>query len=199
MAFIKVIAPEDADGALAKLYERLAPDGGQVDQVLQAHSLRPHTLTGHMALYKAVMHHPGNELPLWFLETLAVWTSIMNACAYCMDHHAAGLKRTLDDDERYYAIMDALTNGDWHEAFDNREQAMLSYARALALTPDRINRAVMEDMHEAEVDDGTILEVNQVVSYYCYVNRMVLGLGITAGDEELGLSPTDDADSWEHS
>jgi uncharacterized peroxidase-related enzyme len=198
MAFIKVIAPDDADGALADLYRRLAPDGGQIDQVMQAHSLRPHTLTGHMALYKAVMHHPGNQLPLWFLETLAIWTSIMNACGYCMDHHAAGLRRVLDDDGRYYAIMDALTNGVWRDAFDAREEAMLSYARALALTPDRINRAVMEDMHEAEIDDGTILEVNQVVSYFCYVNRVVLGLGITTGDESLGLSPTQAESDWEH-
>jgi uncharacterized peroxidase-related enzyme len=198
MAFIKVIAPQDAEGDLADLYRKIAPDGGQVDQVLQGHSLRPHTLVGHMALYKAVMHHPGNQLPQWMLETLAVWVSTMNACAYCVDHHSEGLKRVLDDDERYYAILDALFNGVWKDTFDAREQALLSYARALALTPDRINRMVLEDMHEAEVDDGTILEVNQVVSYYCYVNRMVLGLGITAGDEELGLSPDDD-EPWEHS
>ncbi len=198
MAFIRVIAPQDAEGELADLYEKIAPDGGQVDQVLQAHSLRPHTLAGHMALYKAVMHNPDNQMPPWLLETLAVWVSTMNACAYCVDHHSAGLKRILDDDERYYAILDALFNGVWKDVFDAREQALLSYARALALTPDRINKAVMEDMHETNVDDGTILELNQVVSYYCYVNRVALGLGITIGDEELGLSPQDDDEAWEH-
>jgi len=198
MAFIKVIGPQDAEGELADLYRSIAPDGGQVDHVLQAHSLRPHTLAGHLALYKAVMHHSGNSIPPWFMETLGVWVSLMNACAYCVDHHSAGLKRALDDDGRYYGILDALSNGVWKDVFDAPQQAMLSYARALALTPDRINRAVMEDMREAEVDDGQILEVNQVVAYFCYANRVVLGLGILTEGEELGLSPNADDDDWEH-
>jgi len=66
MAFIKVIDPESAQGRLAKIYARVSGPGGQVDNVLQIHSLRPHSLEGHMALYKAVLHHPRNKLPLWF-------------------------------------------------------------------------------------------------------------------------------------
>ncbi len=31
--------------------------------VMKAHSLRPHTMAGHIALYQAVLHHPDNTLP----------------------------------------------------------------------------------------------------------------------------------------
>ena len=72
MSFIKVIDPKSAKGRLAKTYARVSGPGGQVDNVLQIHSLRPHSLEGHMALYKAVLHHPRNSLPLWFLETIGV-------------------------------------------------------------------------------------------------------------------------------
>ena len=58
MAFIEVIVPDLARGRLARLYRRVSDPTGQVDQVLQVHSLRPHTLEGHMSLYKAVLHHP---------------------------------------------------------------------------------------------------------------------------------------------
>lgn len=33
-------------------------------------------------------------------------------------------------------------------------------------------------MRDKGMDDGKILEVNQVVSYFCYANRTVLGLGV---------------------
>jgi hypothetical protein len=43
-------------------------------------------------------------------------------------------------------------------------------------------------------------QVNQVVSYFCYANRTVLGLGVTVDGETLGLSPNnaEARDDWEH-
>ena len=56
MTWISTIDPERAEGRLAKSYQRVKGPDGQVDNILQAHSLRPHTLEGHMALYKNVLH-----------------------------------------------------------------------------------------------------------------------------------------------
>ena len=55
-------------------------------------------------------------------------------------------------------------------------------------------------MRTAGLDDGEILEVNQVVSYFAYVNRTVLGLGVTTEGDTLGLSPIDSEDpaNWQH-
>ena len=49
-------------------------------------------------------------------------------------------------------------------------------------------------------DDGEILEINQVVAYFNYANRTVLGLGINTKGDELGLSPNDSSDenNWSH-
>jgi len=56
-------------------------------------------------------------------------------------------------------------------------------------------------MRQAGLNDGEILEVNQVASYFAYVNRTVLGLGVTTQGDLLGLSPNDttSADNWRHS
>ena len=38
------------------------------------------------------------------LETLGVYVSMLNKCDYCVDHHFAGLKRLLNDDERVQKV-----------------------------------------------------------------------------------------------
>lgn len=55
-------------------------------------------------------------------------------------------------------------------------------------------------MQGAGLDDGQILEVNQVASYFAYANRVVMGLGVDTDGDQLGLSPadTDDTTNWEH-
>jgi len=67
MTWIKTIPYEDAKGKLLQLYDRIKGPENNVDNVMIAHSLRPHSMEGHMALYKYVLHHPKNKIPKWFL------------------------------------------------------------------------------------------------------------------------------------
>jgi AhpD family alkylhydroperoxidase len=93
--WIASVPPEQATGRLREVYSRIARPGGEVDNILIVHGLRPHTLQGHLALYKAVLHHSANTLPGWLLETVGVYVSLLNGCAYCVDHHAVGLAREM--------------------------------------------------------------------------------------------------------
>ena len=77
MAWIKTIAYADAAGRLKTLYDRIKGPGDNVDNIMMAHSLRPHTMEGHMAIYKYVLHHSNNTVPKWFLETIGVWVSLL--------------------------------------------------------------------------------------------------------------------------
>ena len=200
MSWIQTIGPEEARGSLREIYARIAGPGGEVDNVLQIHSLRPHTLEAHMALYKNVLHHPGNLLPQWLLEAIGIYVSLLNGCAYCVAHHFAGLRRLLQDDVRAAAVRTALETSSFREIFDHRESALLEYARALTRSPGNVAENAVEEMRHASLSDGEILEVNQVVSYFAYVNRTVLGLGVTTQGDVLGLSPNDtgDAGNWRH-
>ena len=49
-------------------------------------------------------------------------------------------------------------------------------------------------MRAAGMDDGQILEINQVVAYFAYANRTVLGLGVTTQGDVLGQSPGNSED-----
>jgi uncharacterized peroxidase-related enzyme len=200
MSWIDIATKEQAEGRLRELYERVAGPGGKVDNVLQVHSLRPHTLEAHMALYKSVLHHSENKLPRWLLETIGVYVSLLNGCTYCVEHHFAGLSKLLKNDDRLQQIRRALETDNFEEAFKQREQTILNYARQLTRSPGESCQTAIDELRAAGLDDGEILEVNQVVSYFAYVNRTVLGLGVTTEGDTLGLSPNDSVNlkDWQH-
>jgi uncharacterized peroxidase-related enzyme len=178
MPWIEVIPYESSDGALRTAYDRVKGPDGAVDNVLAVHSLRPHTLDGHMALYKSVLHNSANTLPKWFLETLGVWVSALNTCGYCVTHHTRGMRRLLRDDQRAVAIIAAIERRDILPApLDEAQKIAMRYVELLTRDPALVDAAIIRQMREAGLDDGQILEINQVCSYFCYVNRTVLGLG----------------------
>ena len=198
--WIEHVPYEEASGELKELYGRVSGPGGNVDNIMLAHSLRPHTMVGHLTLYKAVLHHPGNTVPRWFLETLGVWVSLLNGCRYCVEHHFAGLRRLLGDEERAAAVRAALEKGDLSRAFTPKERAALDYAVVLTRSPSEVSQADVERLRRAGWEDGEILEINQVVAYFNYANRTVLGLGVGLAGDVLGLSPQESADltDWRH-
>ncbi|WP_195818528.1 carboxymuconolactone decarboxylase family protein [Roseobacter sp. MH60115] len=201
MTWITTIPFDKAKGRLRLLYTRIAGPGDNVDNIMMAHSLRPHTMEGHMALYKNVLHHSGNTLPKWFLEVLGVWVSHLNGCEYCENHHFAGMKRLLKDDARADAIRAAIAASDTEAIpLDQAQKASMRYADKLSRAPQDMIEADVQALRDAGFEDGEILEINQVVSYFSYANRTVLGLGCSTKGDIIGLSPgnSDDPNDWGH-
>jgi len=200
MTWISTISYDDADGVLKELYERIKGPDNNVDNIMLAHSLRPHSMQGHMTLYKYVLHHPRNTLPKSYLETIGVYVSMLNQCPYCVEHHFAGLKRLLADDDRSAAVRQALEAKDPGAAFSGRELAGLKYAETLTTDAAALRASDIEALRGAGFDDGEILELNQVSAYFSYANRTVLGLGIDIDGDIIGLSPGDSSnmDNWSH-
>jgi uncharacterized peroxidase-related enzyme len=200
MTWIDTVSYENSEGELRKLYDRIKGPDDNVDNIMLAHSLRPHSMQGHMTLYKYVLHHPRNTLPKTYLEAIGVYVSSLNNCDYCVDHHFAGMVRLLDDSARAESIRQALQARQPQDAFEGADLAGLNYANKLTLSANQVSVADIETMRQAGLDDGQILEINQVTAYFNYANRMVLGLGIDTSGDIIGLSPGDssDPDNWSH-
>ena len=200
MTWINTISYEEATGKVKQLYEQIKGPDNNIDNIMMAHSLRPHTMEGHMAIYKNVLHNSKNTLSKWLLEALGVYVSIINRCDYCIEHHFVGMNRLLNDAQRSNKIRDALESNNLEEAFVNQDLAAMRYARKLTKTPEKISSQDIESMRKLGLSDGEILEVNQVVSYFNYANRMVLVLGINKEGDIIGLSPNDSGnmDNWSH-
>ncbi len=201
MSWIKTIPYADATGKLKKLYDRVKGADDNVDNIMMSHSLRPHSMEGHMAIYKNVLHHTGNTIPKWFLETLGVWVSRLNDCDYCVEHHFSGLRRLLNDDAKANALRSAIEARNVADApLDDGQKLAMDYARQLTRDPGGMTQEIVIQLRVCGYTDGEILEINQVTAYFNYANRTVLGLGCSTMGDVLGLSPnnSENPDDWGH-
>jgi len=193
-AWIRMISDDEADNALHAVFDLARTPHGTLDNVMRVHSLRPATMTGHVTLYRSVLHSDDNTVPFWFLETVASYVSILNDCGYSLLHHWANASRLMDDPARSDAVRAALDAHRPEDAFEGKELAMLRYAGKLTTDVGAIEKADVEAMKQAGATDGEILEVNQVVAYFNYSNRLLNGLGVSTAGDTVGYYKANEGD-----
>ena len=82
MSWIRMIPEDEANEELAALYARvLDPRTGQLDHIMQVHSLHPKGLAAHQELYSAVMSGT-KSLRKVERELIALVVSQENECHY---------------------------------------------------------------------------------------------------------------------
>lgn len=186
-AWIRMIQPVDADGQLQDTYDKVMSPHGTIDNVMRVHSLQPKTMLGHLELYTSILHNPDMTLPTWFLEVVASYTSIINNCNYSLKHHFSNAQHLIADDERADRILSALRNRKPESEFAGKELALLNYAARLTEDVRNISESDFRQAKDAGCNDCEILEVNQVVAYFNYSNRVLNGLGVTTEGDVVGF------------
>ncbi|MBI1743701.1 peroxidase-related enzyme [Candidatus Acetothermia bacterium] len=197
MTWIKTIDLNDVEGELKTLYDQVKTPSGHIDNILKAHSLRPRTLVAHLALYKATIHTKPNALSPRERELVGVWVSRLNGCDYCVEHHRAGLARHLGS-ARLALELSAAIGKQASTPLTQREQALCAYATKLTKTPAQMEARDLDVLRNAGLDDAGILDLNQIVAYFAYANRTVLGLGVSIDGEPLGLHPDENEEGFKH-
>ena len=185
-AWIKMIPDDQADPELLAVLKLARTPHGTVDNVMRVHSLRPNTMRGHVSLYRAALHDDANTLPQWLQETISSYVSILNDCPYSLANHWANARHLIDDEARADMIEAALHNRTPEDALDGAELALLRYSEKLTSSPGAMVESDIEELRAAGVDDGQILEANQIVGYFNYVNRCLNGLGVTTEGDIVG-------------
>ncbi|MBT8484624.1 MAG: peroxidase-related enzyme [Phycisphaerales bacterium] len=187
MAYIRTIEPDDATPELAELYRRVANRDGTIDNVMRIHGLNPESLRTHFDMYAAALHRP-SPLTRVEREMVAVVISRLNGCTYCLRHHGAGLK-TLIGKERHRDA-DCLATGRLVD-LPKREAAIVAYATKLTTNPQAMDPTDVATLRAAGLDDRAILDLAQIIGYFNYVNRIVLGLGVQeeGGEFQIGQGP----------
>ena len=185
-AWIRMIPDSEADEDLLDALSLSRTPHGTVDNVLRVHSLRPNSMRGHITLYRAALHDDSNTLPTWLQETIASYVSILNDCDYSLANHWANARHLIGDQARADAIEKALNERRPETTFDGAELALLRYAEKLTLSPGTMTEADVAALREGGLDDGEILEANQIIGYFNYVNRCLNGLGVTTDGDIVG-------------
>jgi len=185
-AWIEMIDDANAVGELAAALKLARTPHGTVDSVMRVHSLRPATMHGHLLLYRAALHNDANTIPMWLQECLASWVSLLNGCDYSLSNHWANARHLIGDEAKANKIEAALKARRPADGFEPSEFALFRYAEKLTLAPQDMIEADVTALRDAGFDDGQILEANQIIAYFCYVNRSLNGLGVTTESDVVG-------------
>jgi len=180
MSWIEEIEPDDADGKLAEIYAELIAKRGKVSNILKVHSLNPAAMGDHLDLYMTLMFGRSG-LSREEREAIAVVVSATNECAYCVNHHAETLRHYIDDDE----TLEMLMNADGLETLEPRLSNIVRHAEKLTSAPSAMTESDLGELRAVDLSDRDILDLSLIVSYFNFVNRIVLGLGVTFSADEM--------------
>ena len=180
MPWIKEIDVNDAEGKLKEYFEELVKNRGKVSNILKIQSLNPDSMKEHLDLYMSIMFSK-SRLKRDEREMIAVVVSSLNICEYCINHHAEALKYYWKDDEKVQKLIKDFRNLD----LSGKQKTMLEYSEKLTLTPSEVNEEDISNLREIGFTDENILNINLIVSYFNFVNRIALGLGVEFSEEEM--------------
>ena len=151
------------------------------DNILRVHGVHPEALSLHYALYRELMYGT-SPLSRVQREMIAVTVSRVNRCRYCLLHHGANLQAQLRvkgaDAAEAEAFIDALAHDHRTAGLSSADLAMLEYAAKVAGVPSEIAEADVLALRAAGFDDRAIHDLCTIASYFAFVNRIALGLGV---------------------
>jgi uncharacterized peroxidase-related enzyme len=179
MSWIEEIDVTEADGQLAQIYAELIEKRGKVANILQVHSLNPAAMANHADLYMTLMFGKSG-LRRAEREAIAVVVSATNECPYCVNHHAEALQRYVKGD-----VLKLLVEADGLETLEPRLSNIVRHAEKLTSAPGAMTESDLGELRAVGLDDQDILDLTLIVSYFNFVNRIALGLGVEFSADEV--------------
>jgi len=180
MAYIETISPVQAGGELKNIYEKLITSRGKIAEVHKIQSLNPEALVAHMDFYMVIMFGK-SPLKRYQREMLGVIVSVINKCDYCVTHHEQALLAYWKDKKR----TEQLIKNRGRLQLSNHDRLLCELAERLTANESRDYSDQVEILKSAGFKDRAVLDAVQVIAYFNFVNRIVLGLGVTPSADEM--------------
>lgn len=180
MPYIDVIQPEEAEGELREVYQDLIEKRGKLAEVHKIQSLNPESIVRHMDLYMTLLFGK-SPLKRYQREMIAVVVSAANNCEYCQLHHGEALNHYWKDDEKIKQLRSDYSRLDITKA----DTLLCKIAWKLTKNPSDIKETDIQALKDEGFSDRAILDATLVISYFNFVNRIVMGLGVEPDSEEV--------------
>ena len=114
-------------------------------------------------------------------EILAVVVSKNNKCDYCVNHHAEALNHYWKNSERLSQFIATLDDSQLSDKF----RLAIKHTSKLTTNPSAVLKDEIEELKQSGWTDEDILVINVIISYFNFVNRIALGLGVEFSEEEI--------------
>jgi uncharacterized peroxidase-related enzyme len=175
VVWIRTIPWDESEGALRAAYDWQASRLGEPAEFTMLGSLYPEVVEERLRLYRVVEGCP-SELTVEERVLAAFVTSMLNGTAHC----ASGLRHRLAalgwPPVQVAAIEDDPTAVRTGSA---RLDAVAAYAAKLTTEPTAMRVDDIDALRSIGLGDLEVLDLNNVVAYYNYINRVANGLGLT--------------------
>jgi len=174
MAWIRTVPHSDARGTLKEAYDWQAKRLGEPTEYTQLGSLYPDLVMQRLQLYKVVEACPSALSPTE-RQMAALVTSALNETPHC----SSGLVLKLESLGTSRKFLDQVMADPRSVRSGNaRLDAIIDYAVKLTLTPGAVSSADLDRLRAQGLEDVDILDLNNMVAYYSYTNRVANGLGL---------------------
>jgi uncharacterized peroxidase-related enzyme len=174
MSFVATVPEDQASPALKRNYELLRQKFGFLPNYFQALGRRPSLVEGHLALTAAIEQSPA--LPVALKEKMGLVVSGLNSASYCIAVHMELLRRLGVEKPLGRKLVTNYSSASVEAA----EMALFRFADKLSLHPADVKREDVDALRAAGWDDDAIVEAIVAVSYYNFINRVSMGLGVVA-------------------
>jgi len=172
--WIATVPWADASGTLKDAYDWQAASLGEPAEFTQLGSLYPDIVMERLRLYKVVEAAPSGLTPLE--RRLAAYvTSTLNGTPHC----SSGLVHKLDEVDAPAGLLAQVRADPASVASgEARVDAIVRHAAKLTGSPGAVTEADIEELRTVGLGDLEILDLNNIVAYYNYINRVANGLGL---------------------
>ena len=118
-------------------------------------------------------------------EMMGVVVSAANKCKYCVEHHRVALDHFWKDSNKSAQLLTDYNTVDLSDS----DKALCRYAQDLTINPESIAESDhIRILKESGSDERAILDAALVISYFNFVNRLILGLGISVDKDVAGYN-----------
>jgi uncharacterized peroxidase-related enzyme len=165
--WIPTVPWSESSGVLREAYDWQAASLGEPTEFTQLGSLYPEIVMERLRLYKVVEAAP-SRLSELERRVAAYVTSVVNETPHC----ASGLVHRLAD------LGVPVGELPRERAANERLDAIAAYAEKLTREPQRMRGSDVERLRQVGLEDLDILDLNNIVAYFNYINRVANGLGL---------------------
>ncbi len=113
-------------------------------------------------------------------EMIALYSSHLNGCHYCVGSHSCILTNLKTDED----FVRSLANGSTG-SMDDKLRAVFRFANKLTLEPGNISDADIDAVRSAGWSDQTIEDTICIVSTFAFLNRLADGFGLVGSGDHF--------------
>jgi uncharacterized peroxidase-related enzyme len=181
MTFIETVLPDQAEGAVAELYETDRVAFGHVPNFTQAFSHRPDVYAAWRQLNVAIK--AGMDLRRYELATVAAARHLRSS--YCMLAHGSVLAEQFLEPDALVAVV-----GDHRSAgLDDVDIAIMDLAEKVAADATSVTEADLDGLRALGLSDTEIFDVVLAAAARCFFSKVLDGVGVRPDAKYGALEP----------